>query len=158
MELRRRAEQALAALEDRLKRRRDYFAKVVHPKTGLPPNLSAFDGTPLGFRGPAGAAFREDAWRVAMNWSVDRSWWAKDPREQELRGVDRAAHQLPLQHAPAGVPAPELADAPVLVDVDDRPPGDHHPLAQHPSLLVSLFGSQTRPAYHRLPSISLVSR
>jgi oligosaccharide reducing-end xylanase len=63
---------------------RGYFVKAAHPKTGLVPNLGAFDGTPLGFRGPAGAAFREDAWRVAMNWSVDWSWWAKDPREREL--------------------------------------------------------------------------
>ncbi len=63
---------------------RDYFVKVAHPKTGLVPNLSAFDGTPLGFRGPQSAAFREDAWRVASNWSVDWSWWAKDPRQREL--------------------------------------------------------------------------
>jgi oligosaccharide reducing-end xylanase len=63
---------------------RDYFAKAAHPKTGLVPNLGQFDGTPLGFRGPQSAAFREDAWRVAMNWSVDWSWWAKDPRQREL--------------------------------------------------------------------------
>ena len=63
---------------------RDYFVKSAHPKTGLVPNLGQFDGTPLGFRGPGSAAFREDAWRVAMNWSVDWSWWAKDPRQREL--------------------------------------------------------------------------
>jgi oligosaccharide reducing-end xylanase len=63
---------------------RDFFVKAADPKTGLAPNLSAFDGTPLGFRGPHSAAFREDAWRVAMNWSVDWSWWAKDRREREL--------------------------------------------------------------------------
>jgi oligosaccharide reducing-end xylanase len=63
---------------------RDYLVKSAHPKTGLVPNLGQFDGTPLGFRGPASAAFREDAWRVAMNWSVDWSWWAKDPRQREL--------------------------------------------------------------------------
>jgi oligosaccharide reducing-end xylanase len=63
---------------------RDYFVKNTHPKTGLAPNLGQFDGTPLGFRGPASAAFREDAWRVASNWSVDWSWWAKDPRQREL--------------------------------------------------------------------------
>jgi oligosaccharide reducing-end xylanase len=63
---------------------RDFFAKAADPKTGLVPNLSAFDGTPLGFRGPGTASFREDAWRVAMNWSVDWSWWAKDERQQEL--------------------------------------------------------------------------
>jgi oligosaccharide reducing-end xylanase len=63
---------------------RDYFVKDTHPKTGLAPNLGQFDGTPLGFRGPGSAAFREDAWRVAMNWSVDWSWWAKDARQREL--------------------------------------------------------------------------
>ena len=63
---------------------RDYFVKAAHPKTGLVPNLGQFDGTPWGFRGPESAAFREDAWRVAMNWSVDWSWWGKDPRQREL--------------------------------------------------------------------------
>jgi oligosaccharide reducing-end xylanase len=62
---------------------RDYFVKSAHPKTGLVPNLGQFDGTPLSW-GPWPAAFREDAWRVAMNWSVDWSWWAKDPRQREL--------------------------------------------------------------------------
>ncbi|XYI01868.1 hypothetical protein ACMHYB_19720 [Sorangium sp. So ce1128] len=28
--------------------------------------------------------FRFDAWRTAMNWSVDCAWWAKDEREQAL--------------------------------------------------------------------------
>ena len=63
---------------------RDYLVKAAHPKTGLVPNLGQFDGTPWGFRGPESAEFREDAWRVAMNWSVDWSWWAKDPRQREL--------------------------------------------------------------------------
>jgi len=30
------------------------------------------------------ANFRYDAFRTAGNWSVDGSWWAKDPRECEL--------------------------------------------------------------------------
>jgi oligosaccharide reducing-end xylanase len=62
---------------------RDFFVKAAHPKTGLVPNLSQFDGTPLGW-GRWPAAFREDAWRVAMDWSVDWSWWAKDSRQREL--------------------------------------------------------------------------
>ena len=62
---------------------RDFFVKAADPKTGLVPNLSRFDGTPLGF-GRWPASFREDAWRVAMNWSVDWSWWAKGPRQREL--------------------------------------------------------------------------
>ena len=63
---------------------RDLFVKAAHEKTGLVPNLSGFDGAPRDWRGPGTAAFREDAWRVAMNWSVDWSWWAKDPRQREL--------------------------------------------------------------------------
>jgi len=63
---------------------REFFVKAAHPQTGLVPNLSGFDGTPLGFRGPQSASFREDAWRVASNWSVDWSWWAKDARQREL--------------------------------------------------------------------------
>ena len=62
---------------------RDFFVKAADAKTGLVPNLSQFDGTPLGF-GRWPASFREDAWRVAMNWSVDWSWWGKDPRQREL--------------------------------------------------------------------------
>jgi oligosaccharide reducing-end xylanase len=52
---------------------RDFLVKAADPTTGLVPNLSQFDGTPLGLRGPGSAEFREDAWRVAMNWSADWS-------------------------------------------------------------------------------------
>jgi oligosaccharide reducing-end xylanase len=64
---------------------RDYFVKNADRRTGLTPNMGQFDGTPMGFgRGPGAPAFREDAWRVASNWSVDWSWFAKDPRQCEL--------------------------------------------------------------------------
>ena len=63
---------------------RDYFAKATHPQTGLAPNFGQFDGTPIGGRNGAPAAFREDAWRCALNWSADWSWWAKDPRQRVL--------------------------------------------------------------------------
>lgn len=59
---------------------RDFFVKAAHPKTGLIPNMSNLDGTPRGRSG----VFREDAWRCASNWSVDWSWFAKDPRQHEL--------------------------------------------------------------------------
>ena len=48
---------------------RDYFHKSAHATTGLIPNYANFDGTPN--RGAP--AFREDAWRCAMNWSFDVS-------------------------------------------------------------------------------------
>ncbi len=59
---------------------RDLFVKAANPQTGLVPNSSSFDGTPQGFAGQ----FREDAWRCAMNWTVDWNWFQKDPRQQEL--------------------------------------------------------------------------
>ncbi len=62
---------------------RDFFQRTTHPETGLAPNYANFDGTPFGPFG-RGDAFRHDAWRTAGNWSVDWSWWAKDPREREL--------------------------------------------------------------------------
>lgn len=64
---------------------RDYFYRAAHPSTALTPDYGNFDGTPWAapWR-PESADFRYDAWRTAMNWSVDWSWWAKDPRQIEL--------------------------------------------------------------------------
>ncbi|AUX22244.1 uncharacterized protein SOCEGT47_027450 [Sorangium cellulosum] len=64
---------------------RDYFQLTVHPETGLSPDYANFDGTPKAASWkPESVDLRFDAWRTAMNWSVDWAWWAKDPREQEL--------------------------------------------------------------------------
>lgn len=64
---------------------RDYFSKAAHPDTGLTPDYGNFDGTPWAapWR-PESADFRFDAWRTAMNWSVDWSWWRADARSVEL--------------------------------------------------------------------------
>jgi oligosaccharide reducing-end xylanase len=59
---------------------RDLFIKAANPQTGLMPNYSTFDGAPTG----GGNYFMEDAWRCAMNWSVDWHWFQKDPRQQTL--------------------------------------------------------------------------
>jgi len=56
---------------------RDFFQKVTNSTTGLAPDYANYDGSPRNY-------FQADSWRVAMNWSVDWSWWAKDPREQAL--------------------------------------------------------------------------
>jgi len=64
---------------------RDFFERTTHPITGLSPDYANFGG-------PAWAApwdnqsvnFRFDAWRTAMNWSVDWAWWAADAREERL--------------------------------------------------------------------------
>jgi len=60
---------------------RDFFQRATNPKTGLAPDYANYDGTA---RGGDHADFRYDAWRTAMNWSVDWAWWAKDVREREL--------------------------------------------------------------------------
>jgi oligosaccharide reducing-end xylanase len=64
---------------------RNFFQKTTNPVTGLAPDYANFDGTPFsrGFNSRS-ANFSYDARRTQMNWSVDWSWWAKDPREQEL--------------------------------------------------------------------------
>jgi len=59
---------------------RDHFVAAANPETGLCPNYSNWDGTPSG----NGSIFMEDAWRCAMNWSVDWNWFQKDPRQQVL--------------------------------------------------------------------------
>jgi len=60
---------------------RDFLQKVTSPVTGLAPDYASFDGTP---RGGQRDSFQYDAWRTAMNWSVDWAWWAKDVREKQL--------------------------------------------------------------------------
>lgn len=59
---------------------RAYFSKAAHPKTGLTPEYGNFDGTPWAapWR-PDSVDFRFDAWRSAMNWSVDWHWWRQNP-------------------------------------------------------------------------------
>jgi oligosaccharide reducing-end xylanase len=64
---------------------RDFFPRAANPATGLAPDYANFDGLTVtnGWNKGAGN-FRFDAFRTAGNWSVDWSWWAKDPREREL--------------------------------------------------------------------------
>jgi oligosaccharide reducing-end xylanase len=64
---------------------RDFFQRTTDPVTALNPNYARFDGTPAtnNFSAAPGN-FGFDAWRTEMNWSVDWSWWAKDPRERDL--------------------------------------------------------------------------
>jgi len=63
---------------------RTLFATVTGPKTGLAPDRSNFDMSPAtGFDGKP-SQFGYDSWRTVSNWSVDYSWWGKDPRERVL--------------------------------------------------------------------------
>jgi len=64
---------------------RDFFPRTTHPVTALAPDYANFDGTPHASSWNTNTVdFRFDAWRTAMNWSVDWSWWARDVRERQL--------------------------------------------------------------------------
>jgi oligosaccharide reducing-end xylanase len=69
---------------DAAKMSRDFFFRVTHPATALNPNYANFDGSLVMAFGRGNTNFSYDAFRTAGNWSVDRSWWGKDVREQEL--------------------------------------------------------------------------
>jgi len=58
-------------------RSRLLFSQATHPATGLAPDYSEFDGRPRAIDGHED--FRFDAFRTAVNWSVDQAWWAADP-------------------------------------------------------------------------------
>ncbi|OHB66635.1 MAG: glycoside hydrolase [Planctomycetes bacterium RBG_13_60_9] len=60
---------------------RDFFQRVANPVTALTPDYANFDGT---LRGGNRDNFQFDAWRTAMNWSVDWAWWQTDDRERQL--------------------------------------------------------------------------
>jgi oligosaccharide reducing-end xylanase len=64
---------------------REFFQRAAHPVTGLTPDYANFDGTPWAAHWNTNSAnFQYDAWRTAMNWSVDWAWWGKDDRERQL--------------------------------------------------------------------------
>jgi oligosaccharide reducing-end xylanase len=63
---------------------RDLFNRVTGPKTGLSPDRSHFDGSTIMTRDGQPDPFGYDSWRTVSNWSMDWSWWGKDPREQAL--------------------------------------------------------------------------
>jgi endo-1,4-beta-D-glucanase Y len=67
---------------DAAARSRLLFAQAAHPATGLVPDYSGFDGSPRHVNGHGD--FRFDAFRTAVNWSVDYAWWAADPNEKAL--------------------------------------------------------------------------
>lgn len=62
-----------------------FFGWTTNPTTALNPDYAEFDGTPkadaAGDSQGLHADFRYDAWRTAVNWSVDYAWWAADANE-----------------------------------------------------------------------------
>lgn len=62
---------------DAVKASMKLLKNATHPKTGLAPDYSHFDGTPINPWGNHDR-FQYDAWRVAMNVAVDYSWFGRD--------------------------------------------------------------------------------
>jgi endo-1,4-beta-D-glucanase Y len=58
---------------------RAYFKAAAHPRTGLFPDYSLFDGTPTDPSRGGHADFRYDAWRVIHNIAVDHYWFGANP-------------------------------------------------------------------------------
>jgi oligosaccharide reducing-end xylanase len=89
---------------------RDFFNRVTGPETGLTPDRSNFDGTPVVGRDGSPVPFMADSFRSVSNWSVDYSWWHKDPRETMLsariqkflasQGMDTFANRYTLEGKP----------------------------------------------------------
>ncbi len=77
------AEEDRAFLREVTARSRQLFRQAAHPRTGLMPDYSHFDGRP--YKAPWGAhhEFRYDAWRTLSNPALDFSWWARDPWQVE---------------------------------------------------------------------------
>jgi oligosaccharide reducing-end xylanase len=96
---------------------RDFFNRVTGPETGLTPDRSNFDGTPVVGRDGTPVPFMADSWRSVSNWSVDYSWWKKDTRETVLS--DR------VQKFFYGQGIDKVVDRYTL---DGKPLSDHHPL------------------------------
>jgi oligosaccharide reducing-end xylanase len=63
---------------------RELFVRVTGPNTGLSPDRSNVDMSPLIGRDGKPVPFGYDSWRTVSNWSVDYAWWGKDPREAVL--------------------------------------------------------------------------
>jgi oligosaccharide reducing-end xylanase len=95
---------------------RDYFYRAAHPSTGLTPEYGNFDGTPWTAPwNPQSGNFVADAWRSAMNWSVDWAWWKADPRQKEL------SNRLQRFFESKGI-----ATYPARLTLDGKPLGQDH--------------------------------
>jgi oligosaccharide reducing-end xylanase len=95
---------------------RAFFQRAANPRTGLMPEYSRFDGSPLA-GGPFAAGrgdFRFDAWRTLANVALDHAWWQSDPWQtgqcdRVLRFFAPFGDNLPNQFTLAGQP---LSDRP----------------------------------------------
>ena len=91
---------------------RDFFEKTTNAKTGLSPlTMQSLMGNRTRLEwNPMAGNFSFDSWRTQSNWSVDWSWWAKDPREHALsdrtqeffyaHGINKYPDQYTLEGKP----------------------------------------------------------
>jgi oligosaccharide reducing-end xylanase len=89
---------------------RAFFTKVSGPETALTPDRANFDATPaMGWDGKP-VQFAYDSWRSVSNWSVDASWWNKNPEARTLsdryqrflvsQGIERFVDRYTLDGKP----------------------------------------------------------
>lgn len=82
---------------------RAYFSRAAHPATSLTPDYAEFDGRPHKHEGHED--FRYDAFRTAVNWSVDQAWWGANPA---AAGLSRKLLGFFAAQGPGGRPYPHL--------------------------------------------------
>ena len=99
---------------------RELFKKAAHPKTGLMPDYSNFDGSPQ--PGPRGhhEDFLYDAWRTLSNPALDYAWWRADPWQVEqsnrvLKFLASHGAQLPDRFKLDGTPISTDINTPGLI-------------------------------------------
>jgi oligosaccharide reducing-end xylanase len=91
---------------------RELFKKAAHPRTGLMPDYSNFDGTPRKTPWGNHDDFRYDAWRTLGNPALDWSWWRADPWQVEqsnrvLRFLASHGEKIPDRFKIDGTPVSE---------------------------------------------------
>ena len=113
---------------------RELFHKAAHPRTGLMPDYSNFDGTPYPRFGHED--FLYDAWRTLSNPALDWSWWAADPWQMEqanrvLAFLASHGEQIPERYKIDGTPVSTgynteglMAMAATAALAADRPVGE----------------------------------
>jgi oligosaccharide reducing-end xylanase len=109
-----------AFLAEVAKTSREVFRRAAHPRTGLMPDYSNFDGTPHQAPWPGHEDFRYDAWRTLSNPALDWSWWAVDPWQVEqsnrvLRFLAAQGPNCPDRFKIDGTPVSTDVNTPGLV-------------------------------------------
>jgi oligosaccharide reducing-end xylanase len=92
------------------KKSREFFVAATNSKTGLAPDYANFDGSPRASFNAMSSNFSYDSWRTVSNWSVDQSWWGKNPDARTLsdriqaflfsEGIHRFADRYSLDGKP----------------------------------------------------------